>query len=307
MDRKDKDTYKTTGTADELEERLFRSWQDFSEDDEGAYRDDLIKIKERVDDFIDAHERDRRRRIGLWHVWGKIAAVLVPVLVAGVFALMLAHEKSERYDSRLCVATGDRERATVTLPDGTDVCLNAGSRLWYSPDFTTDSVRAVSFAGEAYFDVAKDAEHPFQILLGDLTVRVLGTSFNVRALDGDSAVTVALVEGVVQLMAPGEKLTLDAGSVARYDRGDNVFEIKDHGCHLATGWMRHQKSYDNVSPDSLIYMLERDYEIELSAEAKSHIDDAFTGTLPDDNLNEALTILSEVYGFDMKAAVRVKP
>ena len=55
-------------------------------------------------------------------------------------------------------------------------------------------------------------------------------------------------------------------------------------------------------------MIEHDYEVALSAEAKDSIDDAFTGTLPDDNLEETLSILSEIYDFDMKSAtLKFKP
>lgn len=303
MDRPEHNINTNPGTNDELEETLRHSWQTFVQGDDDAHRDDLDRIKKRIDTFIDGYEQEKIRRLSRWHIWGKIAAVLVPLLIIGLSVLIIVPFRPEPYvDQPLCVVTGDRERATVILPDGTDVSLNSDTRLSYGSGFTTDSIRSVSLTGEAYFNVAKDAARPFVISLDNIKVRVLGTSFNVRSLPDGSGVGIALVEGAVELIAPDERIILSPGNVANYDPLSNTFVIEEHGCHLATGWMRHEKSYVNVSPDSLIEMLEHEYGMTLSSEARASIDDAFTGTLPDNNPAEILTILSEVYNFDIEAA-----
>ena len=66
-----------------------------------------------------------------------------------------------------------------TMSDGTKVWINAGSTLKYPAKFAADS-RTVYASGEIYLEVAKDAERPFYVVVDGITVKVLGTSFNIR-------------------------------------------------------------------------------------------------------------------------------
>lgn len=297
------------GMEHELNEKQYRSWQEFEHDGDEQHAAELAGMKERIDAFIDTYEQERANSVSRWLAWGKIAAVLMPLLVLGMAAFIIFPlNGSKNEEQPLCVMTAAKERATIILPDGTDVCLNSESRLAYDTNFMSDTIRSVSLVGEAYFNVAKDAARPFVLSLDNVVVRVLGTSFNVRSMPGNTGMEIALVEGEVKLIAPGEQIILKPGNIASYNPDSRTFEIEERGCRQATGWLRHEKTYINVSPDSLIRMIEHDYEVALSAEAKASINDAFTGTLPDDNLHEALSILSEIYNFDMKAAtLKFKP
>lgn len=106
----------------------------------------------------------------------------------------------------------------LTLADGTQVWLNANSRLTYPTAFQGKE-RKVSLQGEAYFKVTHDASHPFIVTAGDMQTRVLGTEFNVNASDV-SHPHVTLVEGKVsvsavnnhsnKVIAPGEDAALNA-------------------------------------------------------------------------------------------------
>ncbi|MCS3799326.1 FecR family protein [Niastella sp. OAS944] len=87
----------------------------------------------------------------------------------------------------------------VTLADGTRVWLNAGSSLKYPAAFNGND-RTVEIKGEGYFEVAENKAKPFRVLTTDGTeVKVLGTKFNVKAYDGDNAVTATLVSGAVAI------------------------------------------------------------------------------------------------------------
>jgi transmembrane sensor len=97
----------------------------------------------------------------------------------------------------------------LRLSDGTRVWLNASSSLSY-PETFTDSVRKVELTGEGYFEVAKDAAHPFIVQTGDNQVRVLGTHFNVNAYGDNPETLVTLAEGSVRLnssalLKPGQQ------------------------------------------------------------------------------------------------------
>lgn len=85
--------------------------------------------------------------------------------------------------------TSKGERRTVELADGSSIVLNGGTRLTVRLD--GDSRDVALTQGQALFDVAHDASRPFTVAAGDRTVRVLGTRFDVRRLDGQVAVSVA--------------------------------------------------------------------------------------------------------------------
>lgn len=122
-----------------------------------------------------------------------------------------ASDKSQL--NQLVVPRGGRY--TIRLPDGTDVWLNADSRLTYPTHFY-GAKRQVELVGEAYFEVAHDATRPFEVKVGAAKVEVLGTRFNIRAYDGQPLET-ALLEGAVafnhgtgsRLLKPGERAVVD--------------------------------------------------------------------------------------------------
>jgi transmembrane sensor len=106
----------------------------------------------------------------------------------------------------------------IQLPDGSRVWLNMGSKLTYSNDFGTNQ-RKVSLVGEAFFDVVKDSERPFVVTTPTISIRVLGTKFNVRSYNNDKTSEAALVRGKIELtilknpekkiiLSPSEKVTV---------------------------------------------------------------------------------------------------
>ena len=117
---------------------------------------------------------------------------------------------------RLSIPRG--ETFKVVLSEGTEVFLNSDSRLAY-PTIFKGKERVVSLEGEAYFKVAKNAEHPFIVKSGNLQVRVLGTEFNVRSYS-PTDVRVTLITGKVAVsdtcgihsveMMPGQSAQLSS-------------------------------------------------------------------------------------------------
>ncbi|MGN0280859.1 MAG: FecR family protein [Prevotella sp.] len=108
----------------------------------------------------------------------------------------------------------------LTLPDGTEVWLNAESRITFANDLGI-SAREVTVEGEAYFDVKKDAAHPFIVRTKYFTTKVLGTSFDVKAYREETA-HVVLVSGKVevtagdkpqQTLSPGEMVSIGDGGL----------------------------------------------------------------------------------------------
>lgn len=151
----------------------------------------------------------------------------------------------------------------VTLPDSTQVWLNAESQLEYPETFAGHERRVVRLKGEAYFEVAKDAEHPFIVETEMLETQVLGTAFNIRAYSPEDA-HVTLVEGSVKvrnarhqkeiLMKPGQNATLQkAGSFTI-----NEVEAKDYN-----SWADGQFYFDNTELVEIMRELGRWYNINI--------------------------------------------
>jgi len=144
----------------------------------------------------------------------RIAAAILIVFGMGVLGL--------RYFTTETIKTDIAGTEVVTLPDGTRVTLNAGSKLSYSKKYAQEN-RQVALKGEGYFEVEKDANHPFIIEIGEAEIKVLGTEFNVRAYDEMERVEVTVTEGTVSIYAQKQtenQVIATGGEKAEYNRSE---------------------------------------------------------------------------------------
>ncbi len=153
------------------------------------------------------------------YTWAAAASVLLIIGVAIVFVLM----KESTTDIQNLVVASQTEVVIDTLPDGSTISLNRNSQIDYPSAFTGD-IREVSLKGEAFFNVSHDAEHPFIVHTDRMEVKVLGTSFNVRAYDNDS-VHVSVETGKVQCVAHGDTVIITPGQYAVYDNGGGKMRV----------------------------------------------------------------------------------
>jgi len=122
---------------------------------------------------------------------------------------------------------------SVVLSDGTRVWLNAASSIRYPTAFTGLDERKVFLTGEAYFEVAKDKNHPFKVISGKQEIAVLGTHFDVNSYSDEPSIATTLFEGSVKIngqviLKPGQRADLYlSGRVALSQGSDNVIAWKD--------------------------------------------------------------------------------
>lgn len=131
------------------------------------------------------------------HVAVAVAIVAAVVLLPMMGFLHGRHTVEEKF-ADIIVEVPVGARMKTTLPDGTIVWLNSGSRLIYSQGFGMDN-RQLQLSGEAFFEVAHDTVKPFTVHTREMDVRVVGTQFNMRNYSTDAEVSVSLVEGRVAL------------------------------------------------------------------------------------------------------------
>jgi len=153
----------------------------------------------------------------------------------------------------------------VILPDGTKVCLNAGSRLVY-PDNFAGKTREVLLAGEAYFEVSHDPNHPFVVQVSDLRIKVLGTKFNISAYPTDLVIETVLAEGKVTLEQNNagifdRKLELLPDQLASFDKNSQHMEVKRVNAANYSVWTKGILQFEHTDLLRITDRLERYYNI----------------------------------------------
>ncbi|QEC79690.1 FecR family protein [Mucilaginibacter ginsenosidivorax] len=125
----------------------------------------------------------------------------------------------------------------VDLPDGSKVWLNAGSSLRYPTNFNGD-VRSVQLAGEAYFEVAKNAKKPFRVVSNSQVVEVLGTHFNISSYIDDTSVKTTLLEGSVKVLSTksNQSKLLKPGEQSNINYLSNSFNIQTVNTEEVIAW-----------------------------------------------------------------------
>lgn len=193
-------------------------------------------------------------------------------------------------------------RSSMTLPDGTKVWVNGGSKLTYGDDFV-NGTREVFLEGEASFEVAPDAAHPFKVRTGNVDIRVLGTRFNVKAYPGDGEVQTVLLSGKVSallrngsgqsreiILEPGQKLSFDYLQTGALEDGITLSQVSPEDCE-ETAWIQNRLVFRDRPFRLLARDLERWYNVTIRFEDASLENELFSGAFDRQQIGEALKAL----------------
>ncbi|SEW35247.1 protein of unknown function [Chitinophaga arvensicola] len=178
----------------------------------------------------------------------------------------------------------------VTLPDGTRVWLNASSSISYPTAFPGRE-RKVTVKGEAYFEVAHNAQQPFKVVVNGVAVDVLGTHFNVNGYGDEAATRITLLEGSVKISKGLTSAMLKPGQQALVAGNDNIQFNNGVEVEEAVAWKNGLFWFNGVDLPGIMRQLSRWYDIEVEYEGaipQRH----FTGhVFRDLSLTEVLKIL----------------
>ncbi|MCW3465588.1 FecR family protein [Chitinophaga nivalis] len=244
----------------------------------------------------------------------RIAAVVVPALLLSCFAaFLLFHKRTPVINAeRADVFANNGTRSRISLPDGTVVWLNGGSRLTYNPAMHTHDSRDVTLTGEAFFEVTQNAAKPFIIHTTKMDVKVLGTTFNVQAYPEDKTAATALVSGAVEVtfndgaprqirLKPDQKLVL-LGREGVMDKAEQLNRVaafrmekihvnpEDSSIHEAA-WRNNSLVFENESFEDIILKIERWYGIHVHLENRKLKNYRYTGTFKNESFREVLEAL----------------
>lgn len=166
---------------------------------------------------------------------------------------------------------------SITLSDGSIVYLNSESELRYPVKFVGED-RRVYLSGEAYFDVSKDKEHPFSVDVNGSVVKVLGTSFNVRAYADENEILTTLVQGSVRFSAGKESVVLKPGEQAVLNKSGRVV-IKEVDTYLYTAWKNGVFAFEKQRLEEIMNVVARWYDVNIFWENASQKEVTFTGKM----------------------------
>lgn len=155
----------------------------------------------------------------------------------------------------------------LTLPDGTNVWLNAASSITFPTAFTGRD-RRVQITGEAYFEVAKKSHQPFFVDVNDKeTVEVLGTKFNVNSYPNEAGIATTLLEGSVKIVAAKRSVLLQPGQQSQVNQQDqNIVINPNPDIEKIIAWKEGLFNFNDADVPSVMRQLERWYDINVKYE-----------------------------------------
>lgn len=199
----------------------------------------------------------------------------------------------------------DGESAEVYLSDNTHVWLNSGTKLTYPAKFDGET-RDVQLNGEAYFDVTHNPENPFHVETSQLTVEVLGTSFNLEAYGHEKEVNVTLVDGKVNLQnKAGQLLTeLAPGENAQFNLNQKKINISKVDTEFYTSWIDGYLVFKGETLDEIAKKFERWYNVEVIFDDDAIRQKKYTGTiLKNKPIDQIFEILKYTTGIEYSVEI----
>jgi transmembrane sensor len=252
-----------------------------------------------------------------WKRW-VVAASLLVIATTAVF-----YWRSVRRKGEVIAAVPLRTKEIVTkygtrsyqeMPDGSKLWLNAGSKVIYADSFS-DGKRELTLTGEAFFDIQHDPSHPFIIHTGQLDIRVLGTTLNVRAYAGDSATETTLIMGKVEVdvkgrhrqtivLHPGEKVSVAVEKKSVPAGGEirlrPVGPDPAYGTIVETSWVEDKLVFRNEQMAAVAARMERWYNIRIRFDNDRYQQQELTGYFKDQPVENVMKALQVILGFHYK-------
>jgi len=251
----------------------------------------------------------------------KLTAAAV-LLIAALFTVNYYNNGRDKGIKIFLAAYG--ERKNIQLPDGTDVTLNAGSKIQINESFGVSS-RDVYLEGEAFFDVKHNARLPFIVHTPAMDVKALGTAFNVKAYLNEKITETSLIRGLVEVtlkesnnrtmfLYPNQKIkwehpivkTADAPALKSEDNlnlADSLTKklvLTDDGDIKEIAWKQSKLIFEDELFGDIAILLERWYGVKVEFRDEAIRNYRFTGMFEKEDLNTVLDFLKESRSFNYK-------
>ena len=244
--------------------------------------------------------------------------------IGSVVTLLLTENPAEPIavtENRITeISTPLGARSKISMPDNTQVWLNAGTTVSYTQDYGQHT-RTINLKGEAFFDVAKDSQHPFIVNTEGVVVYALGTRFNVKAYPEEKTISATLETGKIDIKtssmsdkkerillkpkdkliyhketretekyteSPEEKVKPAKSSQAKFK---DISVLSNVRTELSTSWKDPRWIIDREPLSSLAPMLERRFNLKIIFGDDLIRKYKFTGTIENETINQLMNAL----------------
>jgi len=211
---------------------------------------------------ISAEEEAKTSNIGaqgrsVSFFWRIAASILVVFLVSyGAYEILQPGSDF--------ILTSEESTLTKVLPDKSTITLNNNSQLTYNKDFNAE-LREVNLKGEAYFEITPNKTKPFIIHANNTIVRVIGTSFTVRAPEDGAEVEVIVKSGVVTFSSEesGKIVTLKAGNKGHFASGNTDILVSENDNVNFLAWKTRKIIFEETSLPEVADVLSKAYHVQV--------------------------------------------
>ena len=290
-----------------------------------GFSEEINTTEETDNDTMD----DQYRLKSISFLWRIIAAVLIAGICFGMYYCYHRIPATQDIAALLATKTPSRSKLVITLSDGSKVELNSETVLKYPAEFTGPT-REVYLSGEAFFNVTKDHKHPFIVHTGKMSIKVLGTAFNVKSYDNDIQSETTLIRGAIEvtladrpsdriILKPHDKLILksnifkkitysahkliaaNADSVNTNYALTNLTYLKSNDTTIVeTSWVNNKLVFKDESFDVLANQMERWYGVKVKFENSDAKNYRFTGVFEKESVIQAFNALELIEPFNYK-------
>jgi transmembrane sensor len=229
------------------------------------------------------------------YYWLRTAAMVV--IIAG--AALLAYRIFDNKEIKTLAVQSLNKVVIDTLPDKSVITLNKNSTLSYLEKFKGNT-RTVDLKGEAFFSIQPDKTKPFIIHVNDVTVRVVGTSFNIKSTKGNTEIIVET--GIVQVIKNNKEIDLRPDEMIFLKKGDSVLEKEKETGRLYNYYRTKEFECDNTPLWKLVDVLNQAYDTKIVIERKELRNLPLTTTFNNQSLGTILEIIRQTFNISVTKA-----
>ena len=222
--------------------------------------------------------------------WIRIAASVIIIAAIGLLAYWALNNPAKEM-----TMVAQQTVLNDTLPDGSVVTVNKGSSISYLSKFK-GKTRPVALKGEAFFNVKPNQEKPFIISVNDVQITVLGTSFNVKNINGNTEVVVET--GIVKVTGAGKTVELKANEKVVMDAKDSVVAKEEVSDQLYKYYRTKEFVCDDTPLWKLVEVINEAYQSHVVIGNPALRDMGLTTTFHNESLEQVLNVISIT--FDIK-------
>jgi len=241
--------------------------------------------------YSELPKTDKKIKLIQLDVFMKIAVSVLIILAIGFGSLWTNEHFFKKSKSVFVQFEAPKgEKSKIVLADGSLVWLNSETILKYDALHP----RKVFIQGEAYFEVKKDRENPFEVnTISGISVQVTGTRFNLKCYENDPFIETTLDEGEVVITGvDSEKLAvLNPGQQAQYDLKNNRIKVINVSTEIYSLWKNNELHFADISFAELVPRIESWYGVSIKLDPRIGESDRFTMAIKTESLRELLNMM----------------